>query len=211
MTTAGSRSSIAQKYLDPATSLGEVMFGLIMTLTFTLAAGVIIEDEGREGARELLIAIIGCNIAWGIIDGALYLMGELFGRGRLRNVGRIVREESDDRAAEALVAGEVDELLEPVTTDAERSDLYRRIVRNIRSTPGRTTGLTKADADGCAWRAFGWSSSPACRRQYHLWSWMMRGWHCACRTQSWCCSCSSSATAGRAIRLGSRGWLDCAS
>ncbi len=84
MTTPGSRSSIAQKYLDPATSLGEVMFGLIMTLTFTLAAGVIIEDEGREGARQLLIAIIGCNIAWGIIDGALYLMGELFGRGRLR-------------------------------------------------------------------------------------------------------------------------------
>ncbi len=148
MTTAGSRSSIAQKYLDPASSLGEVMFGLIMTLTFTLAAGVIIEDEGREGARQLLIAIIGCNIAWGIIDGALYLMSELFGRGRLRKIGRIVREESDDRAAEALVAGEVDELLEPVTTDAERSDLYRRIVRNIRSTPStpdRKTELTKAD------------------------------------------------------------------
>ena len=87
MTTAGSRSSIAQKYLDPATSLGEVMFGLIMTLTFTLAAGVIIEEEGREGARQLLIATIGCNIAWGIIDGALYLMGELFGRGRLRKSG----------------------------------------------------------------------------------------------------------------------------
>jgi VIT family len=147
MTTPG-RSSIAQKYLDPASSLGEVMFGLIMTLTFTLAAGVIIEDEGREGARQLLIAIIGCNIAWGIIDGALYMMGELFGRGRLRNVGRMVREESDDRAAEALVAGEVNELLEPVTTDAERSDLYRRIVRNIRSMPGRTTGITKADILG---------------------------------------------------------------
>ena len=148
MTTAGSRSSIAQKYLDPATSLGEVMFGLIMTLTFTLAAGVIIEEEGREGARQLLIATIGCNIAWGIIAGALYLMGELFGRGRLRNVGRIVREESDDRAAEALVAGEIDELLEPVTTEAERSNLYGRIVKNIRSTPGRTIGLTKADVMG---------------------------------------------------------------
>jgi hypothetical protein len=33
------RSSIAEKYLDPATSLGEVLFGLIMTLTFTLGAG----------------------------------------------------------------------------------------------------------------------------------------------------------------------------
>src|SRR6185312_16077288 len=72
------RSSIAQKYLDPATSMGEVLFGLIMTLTFTLGAGLIIEEEGREGARQLLIATIGCNIAWGIIDGALYLAGQLF-------------------------------------------------------------------------------------------------------------------------------------
>jgi hypothetical protein len=41
------------------TSLAEVMFGLIMTLTFTLGAGVIIEDEGVEGVREMLVAVIG--------------------------------------------------------------------------------------------------------------------------------------------------------
>jgi len=146
--SAPGRSSIAQKYLDPATSLAEVLFGLIMTLTFTLAAGVIMEEEGREGARELLIALIGCNIAWGIIDGALYIAGEFFGRGRLRNVGRIVREEADDRAALALVAAEYDETLEPVTTEAERSDLYRRIVANVRSTPPGTSGITKADVMG---------------------------------------------------------------
>lgn len=138
-------SSIAQKYLDPATSLSEVLFGLIMTLTFSLAAGVIIEEEGREGARQLLIATIGCNIAWGIIDGALYVTGQLFGRGRLRRLGLMMREEPDDRAAAALVAGEVDELLAPVTSAAERSDLYLRIVTNIRSTPAHTVELSKAD------------------------------------------------------------------
>ena len=82
------RSSIAEKYLDPGTSMGEVLFGLIMTLTFTLGAGLIIEEEGSEGARQLLIATIGCNIAWGIIDGALYLAGQLFGRGRLRRLAQ---------------------------------------------------------------------------------------------------------------------------
>ena len=75
-----------ERYLDPASTLGEVLFGLIMTLTFTLGAGIIIEDEGREGARQLLIALIGCNIAWGLIDGVLYLAGQLFDRGRLRRV-----------------------------------------------------------------------------------------------------------------------------
>jgi VIT family len=142
------RSSIAEKWLDPATSMGEVLFGLIMTLTFTLGAGLIMEEEGREGARQLLIATIGCNIAWGIIDGALYLAGQLFDRGRLRKVREIVRDASDDSTASAVVAGELDELLENVTTDTERSHLYGRIVKNIRSSPARANPITKADLLG---------------------------------------------------------------
>jgi hypothetical protein len=143
------QSSIAEKYLDPATSLGEVLFGLIMTLTFTLGAGLIIQEEGREGARQLLIATIGCNIAWGIIDGALYLAGQLFDRGRLRKIVTIVRDTSDDGKATAVVAGELDELLGNVTTDTERNSLYGRIVDNIRSTPPRAAGgITKADMLG---------------------------------------------------------------
>ena len=143
------RSSIAQKDLDPATSMGEVLFGLIMTLTFTLGAGLIIEEEGREGARQLLIATIGCNIAWGIIDGALYLAGQLFDRGRLRKLTAIVHDASDDNTAGAVVAEELDGLLEHVITEPERRDLYGRIVRNIRSAPVRAAlGVTRADLLG---------------------------------------------------------------
>jgi VIT1/CCC1 family predicted Fe2+/Mn2+ transporter len=42
-----------------------------MTLTFTLGAGLTIQEEGSEGARQLLIATIGCNIAWGVIDDVM--------------------------------------------------------------------------------------------------------------------------------------------
>ena len=141
------RSAIAAKYLDPATSLGEVLFGLIMTLTFTLGAGLIMEEEGREGARQLLIATIGCNIAWGIIDGALYLTGQLFDRGRLRKLLTTVQGSPDSKAT-AVVSNELDDLLGNVTTDAERNDLYTRIVRNIRSQPVRDNKLTRADLMG---------------------------------------------------------------
>src|SRR5687768_10380598 len=105
------RMHLVHRFVDPTTSLGEILFGLIMTLTFTLGAGIIIEDEGREGAKQLLIAFVGCNIAWGVIDGALYLVGELFGRGRLRRIGRMIRQSPDRSTAEALVAGELDEML----------------------------------------------------------------------------------------------------
>src|SRR5262245_37007590 len=117
-------SGLMHRYLDPASSLGEIIFGLIMTLTFTLGAGIIMEEEGREGARQLLIAVIGCNIAWGVIDGALYLVGQLFDRGRLRRLGRSIRVAATPAAAETLVADELDELLAPVTGEADRRSLY---------------------------------------------------------------------------------------
>ena len=140
--------SLAKRLLDPGDSLGEVLFGLIMTLTFTLGAGLMIEEEGREGARLLLIALIGCNIAWGIIDGALYLVGQLFDRGRLRRLSIAVRQASGEPAATALVAGELDELLGGVTTPPEREVLYRRIAGNLRSSPIAPNQLTRADVLG---------------------------------------------------------------
>jgi hypothetical protein len=136
------------RFVDPSTSLGELLFGLIMTLTFTLGAGIIIEDEGREGAKQLLIAFIGCNIAWGIIDGALYLVGELFGRGRLRRIGRMIRQSPTRTRAEALVADELDDVLGHITTDAERADLYRRIVDNVHAKPPTANKVTGADLMG---------------------------------------------------------------
>ena len=139
------------RHLDPATSLAEILFGLIMTLTFTLGAGIIIQDEGREGARELLIAIIGCNIAWGIIDAALYIVGELFGRGRLRRLGQSIRAAPNSVDAESLVAGELDELLGDFTSESDRRVLYKRVADNVRSKPLVPNPVTKSDLMGAFW------------------------------------------------------------
>ena len=142
------RSSLMNRYLDPASSLGEIMFGLIMTLTFTLGAGIIIEDEGREGARDLLIALIGCNIAWGIIDAAMYLVNELFTRGKRRRVAEAVRSAPDERASIAVVAAEMDPLLEDVGDDAERQALYTRVASKVRTADIKPNRLTGADFMG---------------------------------------------------------------
>ena len=36
-------NSFASRHLDPASQMGKVLFGLIMTVTFTLAAGIVIQ------------------------------------------------------------------------------------------------------------------------------------------------------------------------
>lgn len=148
MTREERRSGLVHRYLDPATSLAEVLFGLIMTLTFTLGAGIVIEDEGQEGVRQLLIAVVGCNVAWGIIDGALYILGQMFARGRIRRLARSVVGAADDRSATNVVAEELDGLFGEVAQDAERDAVYLRIANHLRSKPMTPNGIKKDDLLG---------------------------------------------------------------
>jgi hypothetical protein len=142
------RASFVHKYLDPATTMGEVLFGLIMTLTFTLGAGLTIQEEGREGARQLLIATIGCNIAWGVIDGVFYMLGQLFERGRRRRVVQLVRSTTQDADAATIVAGELDDIIDKVMTQSERQVLYGRIVEQVRKGEIPPNRVTRADLMG---------------------------------------------------------------
>jgi VIT1/CCC1 family predicted Fe2+/Mn2+ transporter len=160
---ASFRGALERKSLDPASSLSEVLFGLIMTLTFTLGAGLTIQQEGREGARELLIATIGCNIAWGAIDGVLYIVGQLFERGRRKRLALRIGQTRDEAEAIELVAGEYDDVLGAVTSAEERLSLYQRVAGRLRSgtiPPNRMTREDLAGAVASFWLVF-FASLPA--------------------------------------------------
>jgi hypothetical protein len=132
------------EHLTAGERLGELLFGLIMTLTFTLTAGFVIGD-GQDAVRDLMVATIGCNIAWGIIDGGLLVLGRAFDRGRLSRIGNVVRQSTGDDAALAAVATELDETLEPLTTPECREALYRHIVGRVRARPGMEIGARMED------------------------------------------------------------------
>jgi hypothetical protein len=142
------RNSFASRHLDPASHMGEILFGLIMTLTFTLAAGIVIQEEGREGAREMLIGILGCNLAWGIIDGVLYVLGQVFDRGRIRRIGFQVRQATSDDEARRMVADELDETLLPMADASARRNLYDAVVDRVRSTPIAPNLVRREDVMG---------------------------------------------------------------
>jgi len=123
--------SFFERFLDPAESLGEILFGLIMVLTFTLGASV---AGGWE--RGLILAAVGCNVAWGIIDGALFLMSRLFERSRRGRLIRAIRHAPDDAAAVDAIRREMEPGLESVTEPADREQLYRSVHALIaRGTP----------------------------------------------------------------------------
>src|SRR5215468_5789561 len=116
------------RYLDPASRLGEILFGLIMVLTITLSAGLVVA-EGKIGVRELLFAAIGCNLAWGIIDAVMYVMNCVTVRSGKARLVTAVQRTSDSTVALALIQQEVEpelrSLLDPGDDDAfSRSVLH---------------------------------------------------------------------------------------
>jgi hypothetical protein len=139
------RETFAARHLDPGSRMGEILFGLIMTLSFTLGAGMVIQEEGRQGARDMLVAILGCNLAWGLIDGIFYVLGQMFERGRLLRVRLKVRQTSSDEEARSLLGDELDDLLAPVTDEARRASLYDSIVQRMRSEAMPLSRVRKGD------------------------------------------------------------------
>src|SRR5437899_12768759 len=93
----------SRRVLEPIDRVSEVLFGLIMVLTFTGSLSV--AEAGREDVRTMLIGALGCNIAWGVIDGVLYLMGSLAEKGRRLITLQAVRKAGDPQKAQRLIAG----------------------------------------------------------------------------------------------------------
>src|SRR4030095_12568890 len=114
-----------KRVLDPIDRVSEVLFGLIMVLTFTGSLSV--AEAGREEVRTMLIGAIGCNLAWGIIDAVLFLMGSLAEKGRGLVTFRAVRNATDPQQAQRLIANAlppvVASILEPSELEAMRQRL----------------------------------------------------------------------------------------
>ena len=97
--------SSSSRLLDPIDRISEVLFGLFMVLTFTGTLSVI--DSGHEEVRSMLVAAIGCNIAWGFVDGVMYVLRNLVSRGRSARLVRAVRRADQPEKAHRMIADEV--------------------------------------------------------------------------------------------------------
>jgi hypothetical protein len=93
-----------ESILDPIDRNSEVLFGLFMVLTFTGTLSV--ATAGREDVRTMLISAIGCNIAWGFVDGVMYVLRNLVTRGRQATFVRAVQAAPRPQEAYRLIAAE---------------------------------------------------------------------------------------------------------
>jgi hypothetical protein len=103
--------------LSPFERASESVFGILMAISVTAAFEITI---GKEiDTRELMIAALGCNLAWGLIDGVMYLFALQFDRYRNHRAAQQLRAASSEEEFRALVRDAVPPLLgQALTADA---------------------------------------------------------------------------------------------
>ena len=115
----------SKRLLEPQERIAEVLFGLIMVLTLTGSLSV--AEAGRPEIRTMLIGALGCNFAWGIIDGVLYLMGCLAEKSRNLTAFRAVRKSTDPQKAQQIIAGALPPVVASILQPAELETMHQRL------------------------------------------------------------------------------------
>lgn len=121
------KSPPRKRVLEPYTVLAEILFGLIMVLTFTGSLSV--ADAGRDDVRLMLIGALGCNIAWGMIDAIFYLMSCVSEKGQNIRSLRALRSATSRDAAHQVIADALPPIVTATMTTTDFDTMHQRLLQ----------------------------------------------------------------------------------
>jgi len=119
--------SEAGSALDPISRISEILFGLTMVLSFT--GSISVASDGKAEIKDLLWAALGCNLAWGIIDGVFYLMSRLFEKGHGYSVLKKLKSTTDKNVARNLLSDELPPVIAAILKPEEVDQIQERLVK----------------------------------------------------------------------------------
>lgn len=148
------RESLIDRLLDPIDRLSETVYTVLIALIFTLAyrifhfGGETGPDFSSGYGTELFFAILGAAVAWGVIDGIMYAMMEVFARSERHGLLYEIQSADAEETAVSVIADELDFILEPITSDDQRQALYLDILSHLREGRPQAVGLQREDVFG---------------------------------------------------------------
>ena len=140
------QASFFERYLDPTERLDEMLFALIMVLSITLGVGLAADEDTR--ASQVVWAIVGCNLAWGLIDGCMHIVTQLFDRSGQARLVEALRTSRDEAGQVATVGTVLDAPLAALTSAEERRVLYLKIADQLRGATVPRTRVAAEDVYG---------------------------------------------------------------
>jgi hypothetical protein len=147
------RRGFLRRVLDPIDRLTEAIYAILIVMTFTLAYRAVDvsgfdQKAVSEAVLSLAIAAFGCAVAWGIIDGAMFILLGMFERGENSRLLTKVKAAPDERSAIDAISQQLDETLEGVMSADERQEIYRQAYVRMRDNAPQRVGFKRADFYG---------------------------------------------------------------
>jgi hypothetical protein len=133
MAAAADATSRWDDVLDPTDRFSEVVFGLVMAMTFTGTLSV--ANAGEQGVRELLYAALGSNLAWGIVDAVMYVITSLADRGWTHRLVLAIGGAKDADAGRRIVAENLPEGLAALLPTITVEGIRTAIAEGARNAP----------------------------------------------------------------------------
>ncbi len=151
---ATAKQSFLSRFLDPVDRLVEGIYSVLIVLTFTLAFNAF-QAHTEKGADfisaivfQLFVAALGCAVAWGLIDGVMYVLTSMFQRGERRRLFVAIHDAADEEDAIALLAEQLDDTYAEIATVEERNAHYRELYTLLRASAPRVVGFKREDFAG---------------------------------------------------------------
>lgn len=132
------------RVLEPIDRITEILFGLIMVLTFTGSLSA--ATAGSSEIRTMLIAALGCNLAWALIDAVFYLLGCLSERAAVMRTFTAMRSATRPGELREAISHAAPPYIARVISDAELERM-RDVFRQTSNVPERAT-LHREDWQG---------------------------------------------------------------
>jgi hypothetical protein len=123
------RTGALDAALSPFERASESVFGILMAISVTAAFEITVGKD--VDARELMIAALGCNLAWGLIDGVMYLLHQQFERFRNHRIALQLRAVTSEEA----FRNQVRELVPPLLGEALTPESLARIRQGLERYP----------------------------------------------------------------------------
>ena|SRR5215831_4095603 len=144
MSTQTALADASETALDPVYRSSEVIFGLLMAMSFI--GSISVATDGREEVRTLLIAALGCNLAWGLVDAIMLLVAVKTEKRRNRALLQTLHGSGDHAAGRRAVADELPGAMARTLGEDGLELLRQRLATTPPQVSARLTGRDYGDA-----------------------------------------------------------------
>src|SRR6187200_1449969 len=103
------RQGFLKRFLEPIDRLTEAIYAVLIVMTFTMAyraidASAFSGQTVSQVVTQLAIAAFGCAVAWGIIDGAMFVLLSMLERGENSRLLKKMKAAPDEDSAIGVIS-----------------------------------------------------------------------------------------------------------